>query len=1056
MSPIRTTILRLWPWLRGSLAAFALALCCSTSAGSVYLEFAPSSEIFVNPGGSFHVTLNLVSTAEEVVGLDYRLEVSGAASGFLTLTGRNLSGTPFSDPVETNAAVLAPAVAIMDPSNALSLGAWTPSFEAIGPGTFQVAVFTISIDSNAPLGSYTLQTISPPDAGWFDGSFEDHAFDSPATVTVTVNAVPEPAAVGLMLLGGAVLILRGRRLARVVVIPAVMVALLSPAGAQSWPNYEFRQFNNKMNYRLCKPKDYDPAGSAKYPLVIFWHGNGETEVVAPFVVGDPTQCNSAQMADCGQFQFMSEVNQAQFPCFLVLPQRKTADGTDTNTPALAAALVDALAAEFRIDTDRVIVTGLSGGGGRTLACAVANPTKYAAIVPLSTIIPGSTTQVAAAIQNIPTWFFHSVNDGIVGIGGTTDTLVRDLRKIGARPIYTRYALGDHTPAMWTHCYKTPPLIPWLAAQRRGQPSKNDPARVVIHQPTTASSYSTSLSSVPFSGIVEMNQPGTLNGPEITKVEWAKGDYHQSSNRNPASGISTWVANSSPSLNATGQTILEAVAVGTDWAPDYRGFTYYSATLFVNKTTSGDFTAPSVHILSPTVKATWKTKAVSLKLAGSASDANGVVRVEWRNNRGGSGQAGGLSSWSAQDIPLQSGENILTVTALDGNGNAGSDTLTVTNDRPADANTSLWTGVDVGEGSTPGVFPGVPGSFHMDSGTITVRGSGSTMWGTDNQYYFVHQPVSGDFQFTARITAQQAAGQGSAGGNNIAGLMIADTLTRNARYAIIGCSGGDRASFRSHYNPNDTWGGSAHNSAFRPPCWVRLTRVGSLFTSEVSTDGSTWTAIAPNENIGILSNAYVGFGVNSADNTVASTAVFDNISLSKGVAPVLLGAASRMTHGAAGALDIDLPLAGTIGIEPRIPSPPATYVVRCTFDKPIVSAAASIESGTGSVISATASGNIVTVTLGGVPSGQILKVKLQNVVPVGGGLSGSGAVSLGILLGDANSSRSVTAADVALVKSSVGKPVDSTTARYDIDADGDIDTLDSSLIKNGLGSALPSP
>lgn len=1024
----------------------------SPAPASVYLEYSAPGPVVVSQGGTLQITLNLVTTAEQVMGLDYRLTVSGSASGYFTLTGRDLSGSAFSDPVETNPMVLAPAAAVMDPENNLSLGAWTPTFNPVSTGTWQVAVLTISIAPNAPLGSFTLQTISPADAGWFDENFEDHEFDSPASITV--NVVPEPGTASALLVATLVLSLAWRRRHAVLVIAGIALAGNTPAEAQAWPTYEYRQFNNKINYRLCKPKNYDPSGTTKYPLVIFWHGNGQTEVIENFVSGDPTKCNSAQMADCGQFEFMSEANQALFPCFLILPQRKTADGVDTNTPALAASLVDALAAEFPIDADRVIVTGLSGGGGRTLACAVANPTKYAAIVPLSTIISGgSSTQVAAAIQNIPMWFFHSANDGIVGIGGTSDTLVRDLRKIGSRPIYTRYALGDHTPAMWKHSYQTPPLVPWLAQQRRGQAQKNDPARVVIHQPTSASNFTTSLSSVPFSGAVEMNEPGGLNGPVISKVEWAIGDYHISSNRNPATGTASWTANSPASLSL-GSNVLEAVAIGTTWAPDYLGATYYSATLLVTRTNSGDFTAPSTTIISPTRKATWKTKAATINLAGTAADNTGVVRVAWRNSRGTSGSATGTNTWQALSIPLERGENILTISAIDASGNAGTDTLTVNCTRADSTPSSLWTGSNVGEGSTPGVFPGQPGSFSEQDGTMTIRGSGSTMWGVDNQFYFVHQPVSGDFQMTARLKSQQASGQGSAGGSNLAGLLVTDTLTRNARYALIGCGGGSRAVFRSHYGPNDTWGGNTENTAFTAPCWLRLTRAGTIFTSEVSSNGTTWTAIAPNENIGIPTNAYLGFGVNSADNSVLSTAVFDNIVITKGAAPKLISAASRLVHGSAGPFDIDLPASAPYGIESRMPVPSGTYSLRLIFDRAVTSATATVQAGTGIAATPIASGNVITVNLSGVSSGQTMTLKLQNVVPQAGGAPGNATVSLAFLPADANASRNVTAADAALVKSWTGQPVSTGNARGDIDADGDIDSLDQTLVKASLNTALP--
>ena len=48
--------------------------------------------------------------------------------------------------------------------------------------------------------------------------------------------------------------------------------------------------------------------------------------------------------------------------------------------------------------------------------------------------------------------------------------------------------------------------------------------------------------------------------------------------------------------------------------------------------------------------------------------------------GGSGVASGTTSWAMANIPLQTGTNVITVTAVDAAGNRGTDTLTVTRSR----------------------------------------------------------------------------------------------------------------------------------------------------------------------------------------------------------------------------------------------------------------------------------------------------------------------------------------------------------------------------------------
>jgi Bacterial Ig domain/Purple acid Phosphatase, N-terminal domain/Glucodextranase, domain B len=91
----------------------------------------------------------------------------------------------------------------------------------------------------------------------------------------------------------------------------------------------------------------------------------------------------------------------------------------------------------------------------------------------------------------------------------------------------------------------------------------------------------------------------------------------------------------------------------------------------------DTTQPTVRITSPTSADTHTTSATSLSLSGTASDNTGVIQVSWVNSRGGIGTAAGTVNWSATGIALQTGSNVLTVTARDAAGNTSTDTLTVT-------------------------------------------------------------------------------------------------------------------------------------------------------------------------------------------------------------------------------------------------------------------------------------------------------------------------------------------------------------------------------------------
>lgn len=182
-----------------------------------------------------------------------------------------------------------------------------------------------------------------------------------------------------------------------------------------------------------------------------------------------------------------------------------------------------------------------------------------------------------------------------------------------------------------------------------------PPSVTITSPTSASTFTTTVN------------PFTLGGTAsdavgVTQVTWS----NNRGGSGTASGTTSWTA--------SGITLLSGTNVLTVTARDAAGNT---ATDVLTVTYNPDTTAPTITITSPTSNSTYSTSASSVTLAGTASDAVGVTSVTWTNDRGGSGTASGTTSWSTGAIALQTGANVITVTARDAAGNTRTDVLTVT-------------------------------------------------------------------------------------------------------------------------------------------------------------------------------------------------------------------------------------------------------------------------------------------------------------------------------------------------------------------------------------------
>jgi predicted peptidase len=231
--------------------------------------------------------------------------------------------------------------------------------------------------------------------------------------------------------------------------------------------YEARVYKNDkgetLNYRLMIPKGYSPSGTERYPLVLFLHGAGER--------GND---NAKQLVH-GTKEFATDANREKFPCFVIAPQcpggKKWTEvdwSADTHKQPeeesislkLTRDVMTSLEKEFRIDTKRLYVTGLSMGGYGTWDMISRTPDVFAAAIP---ICGGADETQAARLTKLPIWTFHGDKDGVVK-PQRSRRMIEAIKKAGGDPKYTEYPGVDHDS--WSRTYANPDVIAWLFAQSK--------------------------------------------------------------------------------------------------------------------------------------------------------------------------------------------------------------------------------------------------------------------------------------------------------------------------------------------------------------------------------------------------------------------------------------------------------------------------------------------------------------------------------------------------------------------------------------------------------------
>ncbi|HET7220411.1 MAG TPA: Ig-like domain-containing protein [Vicinamibacterales bacterium] len=176
--------------------------------------------------------------------------------------------------------------------------------------------------------------------------------------------------------------------------------------------------------------------------------------------------------------------------------------------------------------------------------------------------------------------------------------------------------------------------------------------------------------------------------------------------------------------------------------------------------------------------------------------------------------------------------------------------------------SGWTSQDIGS-------PAVAGSASVSSGTWTISGAGTDIWGTSDQFRFTYRQMSGDIDITVRVASIEALHSWTK-----AGLMVREGLAGNARHVHMLLTANEGYALQRRAT---TGGTSEHTYAGSgvAPRWLRLVRKGNTFTGYRSADGVNWTQAA-STTLTLPSSVYVGMAVTSHVASDAAKVVFTNL------------------------------------------------------------------------------------------------------------------------------------------------------------------------------------
>lgn len=214
------------------------------------------------------------------------------------------------------------------------------------------------------------------------------------------------------------------------------------------PNTSMTPLSN--GYYEYLPEGYS-SSKEKYPLLIFFHGlgelgNGNTNLSKVLVNGTPKQLNN------GSFPKSFNVGGQTHRFIVLVPQFK-----DWPNQEDVDNILDYASAHYRVDTDRIYLTGLSMGGGVIwyyTGSSVERSKRVTAILPVCGAgYPERSRYENMAKANLPVWATHNSGDGTTP-SWYTDGFVDGMNNYKEPPIprakKTIFQTGGHDA--WTRTY----------------------------------------------------------------------------------------------------------------------------------------------------------------------------------------------------------------------------------------------------------------------------------------------------------------------------------------------------------------------------------------------------------------------------------------------------------------------------------------------------------------------------------------------------------------------------------------------------------------------------
>lgn len=197
-------------------------------------------------------------------------------------------------------------------------------------------------------------------------------------------------------------------------------------------------------YEALLPAGYSANPAATYPLIFALHG-----------AGGPGSINTT---------FRTVATRPEFGFIVVMPDAGDAGWVTTSLRGT----LDDIKSKYRVDPDRIYITGLSAGAYAGWRLAFSRANEVAAIV---LVAGGGLDDFACSLKHVPVWLVHNQADDVVPPSESIELheAIQNCDGLSRLTINTQVPPGGSPHNAWSNLYGGTEFYSWLLRHQLGEP-----------------------------------------------------------------------------------------------------------------------------------------------------------------------------------------------------------------------------------------------------------------------------------------------------------------------------------------------------------------------------------------------------------------------------------------------------------------------------------------------------------------------------------------------------------------------------------------------------------